>query len=1059
LFILWLAACSTSAGPREVDAPLAVDAPFVFDDGAISGAPLELAPSLDDILAAELGELPDGPKSELADSPDSDVSVQAVLPDSGGSLAYVRHDPEDADPWQLWLADQTSGARTQVYRGHRSIQAAAVSSDGNTFVLAMAASTAGSDYDVYRLKLDTQSLSRLTNTPAPQSNVSISADGNVVVWEGQRAEGRALFIRVYSGSSFEEGMLVASTDQLQPAVSGNGDHIAFIRELAEENRVMRYSRLNNSYITISKSKSSLAYPSLGNGGDKVAWLEHRPSEDRVRVKTVSTGAIADVASGPRVERPFLTADGKFLTYALKPNENWHIYTKDLTTAQVALAASSSGSVNAYAPYWQKASSQTPVQQAPAVSISAPASYASFAATTTVTFTGAAHDAEDGDLSALISWSSNVQGHVGAGASVSTNLLKQGAHTITASVADSGGLRAQATLTVTVTAPPMNAVPTVAITAPADGADFSATDTIIFSGTAHDAEDGDLSSGISWSSNISGALGTGSRVSVRLSAGTHTITASVADSNGLGSAAQTTVTVTAPPPPPNEAPEVSISAPLDHASFSTSDTVTFTGTAHDAEDGDLSSGISWSSNISGALGTGSSVSTRLSAGAHTITASVTDSGGLKATAQVKITVAETPPVNQAPTVSISAPVNNASYNTTDTITFAGTAHDAEDSDLSSAISWSSSIDGSLGTGGRFSRSLSAGKHTLIASVTDSKGLEAAARRTVTVAEVTTSPPPPPPSSERGVSIQGERWLFNGRVMNRGTAAEGLLLNSRMVSATFDDENPQTRALFARDGVPYDADAQTDRFIAALPSYAAHGLNAVSLNFQGGSTRGEDAVHNSAFRSDGSLKPAYLKRMDRVIRALDEHGMVAILGYFHWRQDQRLANEAAVLNAVDNATDWLLSQGYTNVVVEINNEANIRYDHAVLRTARVHELIKRVQDRSRGKLLVSTSLGGGSMPSQAILDGSDYVLLHGNFVNDAQGLVDLAKRARQRLKTPKPIVYNEDEPSSVERFNAVVSVGTSYGYYDHGGFQEPPTNWAINTPAKRAFFERVRELTSR
>ena len=50
-------------------------------------------------------------------------------------------------------------------------------------------------------------------------------------------------------------------------------------------------------------------------------------------------------------------------------------------------------------------------------------------------------------------------------------------------------------------------------------------------------------------------------------------------------------------------------------------------------------------------------------------------------------------------------------------------------------------------------------------------------------------------ETSVAIDGDAWLINGRPTYagrsyRGWKVEGLLLNSRMVQATFDDENPLT-----------------------------------------------------------------------------------------------------------------------------------------------------------------------------------------------------------------------------------------------------------------------------
>ncbi|TXS96543.1 S8 family serine peptidase [Parahaliea maris] len=80
--------------------------------------------------------------------------------------------------------------------------------------------------------------------------------------------------------------------------------------------------------------------------------------------------------------------------------------------------------------------------------------------------------------------------------------------------------------------PVNTPPTLAITAPAAGTGFSSGASVIFSGTAGDAEDGDLSAFLSWSSSLDGALGTGSTVvAASLSDGSHVVSASVTDSGG------------------------------------------------------------------------------------------------------------------------------------------------------------------------------------------------------------------------------------------------------------------------------------------------------------------------------------------------------------------------------------------------------------------------------------------------------------------------------------------------------------------------------------------------
>ena len=313
----------------------------------------------------------------------------------------------------------------------------------------------------------------------------------------------------------------------------------------------------------------------------------------------------------------------------------------------------------------------------------------------------------------------------------------------------------------------------------------------------------------------------------------------------------------------------------------------------------------------------------------------------------------------------------------------------------------------------------------------------------------------------VSIQGESFYINGLRTFPGGRLDGTLPNSRMVQATFDDANPATVNNWKYpDGSPYDPIRQTNEFVATLQSYRAKGLLAVTVNFQGGDPvtgAQNQPLDNTAFNSDGSLKPAYLARMDQVIRALDAQGMVAILGYFYSGQDRRLSSETAIKNAVANATQWVLTQGYTNVLIEIDNEADSPdYIYPILRPARVSELISAVQTQSANygrRLYVGVSLSGGKIPPSNITQIEDFILLHGN-AQTSSTITSMVNTTRA-LGTNKPIIFNEDSTSTAN-FQAATDTHASWGYYDAGvnnyvdGFQSPPTNWTINTIAKQNFF---------
>jgi hypothetical protein len=338
----------------------------------------------------------------------------------------------------------------------------------------------------------------------------------------------------------------------------------------------------------------------------------------------------------------------------------------------------------------------------------------------------------------------------------------------------------------------------------------------------------------------------------------------------------------------------------------------------------------------------------------------------------------------------------------------------------------------------------------------------------------------------VEIRGDDfWIdgaptYSGRTWH-GLRIEGLLLNARMVQATFDDLNPDTRQRWAYpDTGRWDPERNVRELIAMLPIYRQHGLLAVTVNFQGGSPEGysrQQPWENSAFAPSGALRPAYAERMRRVLDAADACGMVVILGYFYQGQDERLADEAAVVRAVDAATDWLLEGGWSNVLVEINNECNTRYEHAILQPERVHELIERVQARSERRLLVSTSYGGrGRVPDESVARVADVVLLHGNGTHDPRLIADQVDRTRAVAGYHgQPVLFNEDDHfdflGPTNNCLAALSRHASWGYFDPGagtsgasatgnyvdGYQLVPVNWGINTDRKRQFFDLVASVT--
>ncbi len=338
---------------------------------------------------------------------------------------------------------------------------------------------------------------------------------------------------------------------------------------------------------------------------------------------------------------------------------------------------------------------------------------------------------------------------------------------------------------------------------------------------------------------------------------------------------------------------------------------------------------------------------------------------------------------------------------------------------------------------------------------------------------------PPARATEVSIVGDAFHINGRPTYEGRTwqgqmIEGLLLNSRMVQGIFDDLNPETvgRWVYPDTG-RWDPERNTREFVAAMPEWRTAGLLAFTINLQGGSPEGysrEQPWHNSAINDDGSLRPDYMDRLERILDRADDLGMAVILGVFYFGQDQRLTDEAAVLRALDGAVEWILDRGYRNVLIEVNNECDCPYDHPVLQPDRVHVLIERAASHERDgrRLLVSTSYGGGSIPRENVVRAADFLLLHGNGVGDPSRLAEMVRQTREVPGyRPMPILVNEDDHFDFDQplCNMTAAIGEycSWGYFDPGannyvdGYQSVPTNWGMNTDRKRAFFAKLREIT--
>jgi subtilisin family serine protease len=209
------------------------------------------------------------------------------------------------------------------------------------------------------------------------------------------------------------------------------------------------------------------------------------------------------------------------------------------------------------------------------------------------------------------------------------------------------------------------------------------------------------------------------------AGTYTVTLTVTDANGTSTKTKT-VSVSAPNQPPVARFNVSC---LSLACL-------FDGSASSDDAGIVSYAWTWGDGRSETHAGATAKNAFLSPNTFSVTLTVTDGSGQKnsVTASVQVTSAS----NHAPTASMSLPVTGATFVQGTSVSFAGSGSDQEDGALTgTSLSWTSSIDGLIGTGASLAKNnLSVGSHVITLTAKDVAGATGSATRNITI----TAPPP-------------------------------------------------------------------------------------------------------------------------------------------------------------------------------------------------------------------------------------------------------------------------------------------------------------------------------
>jgi FG-GAP repeat len=352
LLCLVLAACGRStqtptATPEET--PL-------FTDADIDNAVLQLPISTTDLIGLEEVESPEGEGlPDLLDS-ESALSPRVVLPGTSGFIYYVSSIFDFGTGGlvsSLYRHDQGTDTYTLVYSGDRYIQSVAGSSNGNFIVVSMRQTTdPNSQFDIYFLNvtdLANPAVFRRTFDTVDNTNVSMSRNFERYTYE-ESVSGKAVVVIAENDEFFNPTLTTLSNarPQRQPSLSGDGRHLALVRDLADgRDQVLSYDVEQNRYSAIVTSSATLEYPSISDNGLKILWVQNG-STDQIRLENRLANTMQTVVSGLSLTHPHLTSEGDFIAY----QSGGTIVTKDLRSGGVQTTAG--GQLFTYtAPMWQR----------------------------------------------------------------------------------------------------------------------------------------------------------------------------------------------------------------------------------------------------------------------------------------------------------------------------------------------------------------------------------------------------------------------------------------------------------------------------------------------------------------------------------------------------------------------------------------------------------------------------------------------------------------------------------------------------------------------------------
>jgi hypothetical protein len=337
--MLLLVACSSSLPDSSPLLEFAEDE-AIFTDEDIDNAILRLPLTYNEIEGTELPELPITKTSYLDDEPPpSDITALGTLPGAKGIITFLqrRNMTDGTIRYRVVQNNQVTRGQTFIYGGQREITSVDADSSGKLVYVTMRRDRSpSSKIEIFRLDLNTHTVQQLTRNKREESNISVSADGDIFVYRG------GFFGRVYYVSYSQQfrSELRNFSLQIYPSVSRNGKFIILVRVKNQRQIIYIYNIATRTYQPIISTSTPLSenqffYPSVSENGKFVVWHDSPSGRYRIRTVDLLTGeqVIRSLEVDPsHVGLSVSTSASYQICYTRNVSGSSQVITRDLTTS-------------------------------------------------------------------------------------------------------------------------------------------------------------------------------------------------------------------------------------------------------------------------------------------------------------------------------------------------------------------------------------------------------------------------------------------------------------------------------------------------------------------------------------------------------------------------------------------------------------------------------------------------------------------------------------------------------------------------------------------------------